>query len=143
MLQGVPFIYYGTEQGYDGGHDPHNRESLWPNYDTDSDLYRFISTLSKFRTKMGPRLYESKQVERYVDDNFFAFTRGDKGEVKYNCVCICYTSVPFFSYVQVFVATSNIGEGQSLTRTIMYHPYPDYTSEYSSTCSVLHPAACN
>jgi len=32
----------------------------------------------------------------------------------------------FFPW-QVFVATTNIGSGQSLTRTITYHPYSDGT----------------
>ena len=76
-MKGIPIIYYGTEQGYHGGNDPNNRETLWPNYDTSSDLYKFIGTLSRFRTKMGSSLYESKQIERYVDDQLFAFTRGN------------------------------------------------------------------
>lgn len=59
----------------------------------------------KFRSQVGSGIYEAKQVERYVDDQFFAFTRGD-----------------------VFVATTNVGNGQSLTRTITYHPYSDGTS---------------
>lgn len=27
--RGIPFVYYGTEQYYNGGPDPLNRESLW------------------------------------------------------------------------------------------------------------------
>lgn len=30
---------------------------------------------------MGPKLYDSEHVERFADDQFYAFTRGDKGEV--------------------------------------------------------------
>ena len=60
----------------------------------------------KFRIKLGSALYNSPQVQRYVDDQFFAFTRG-----------------------KVFVATSNIGSGQSMTRTITYHPYSDGISK--------------
>lgn len=26
---GIPIVYYGTEQGYAGGNDPENRETLW------------------------------------------------------------------------------------------------------------------
>ena len=76
-MQGIPIIYYGTEQGFNGANDPYNREVLWPNYNTNSDLYKFISTLARFRTKMGSSLYESKQIERYVDDQLYAFTRGN------------------------------------------------------------------
>ena len=60
----------------------------------------------KFRKSVGSSLYESDQVQRYVDDQFFAFTRGN-----------------------VFVATTNLGSGQSFTRTITFHPYSDGTSE--------------
>jgi alpha-amylase len=27
--QGIPCVYYGTEQGFAGGNDPGNREDLW------------------------------------------------------------------------------------------------------------------
>jgi len=69
-------IYYGTEQGLHGGDKPQNREALWPYYDTDSDLYKFISILAKFRAQQGSSLYESPQVECYADDQVYAFTRG-------------------------------------------------------------------
>lgn len=76
FLKGIPILYYGTEQTFSGdGGNQHNRESLWPHYDTNSDLYKFISILTNFRKKLGHTMYESPQVERYVDDEFFAFTR--------------------------------------------------------------------
>lgn len=106
FAQGIPIIYYGTEQGFKGSKDPYNRESLWPHYDTTNTLYTSIATMAKFRIKLGSALYNSPQVQRYVDDQFFAFTRG-----------------------KVFVATSNIGSGQSMTRTITYHPYSDGISK--------------
>ncbi len=28
--QGIPCVYYGDEQGFQGGNDPTNREDLWP-----------------------------------------------------------------------------------------------------------------
>ena len=40
VLQGIPIIYYGTEQAYDGCNDPLNRESLYPNFNTDHPLYQ-------------------------------------------------------------------------------------------------------
>jgi alpha-amylase len=39
--RGIPFFYYGDEQGYAGGNDPNNREQLWTNMNTNSDLYLF------------------------------------------------------------------------------------------------------
>jgi glycosidase len=47
---GVPCLYYGTEQGFRGGNDPANREPLWlSNYDTSGVLYRHISALTALR----------------------------------------------------------------------------------------------
>ena len=97
-------MYYGTEQGFSGSGDPNNRESLWPHYDNSTMLFQFIANMTKFRNKQS--LSDRPQVERYVDDQFFAFTRG-----------------------LAFIATSNLGNGGRLSRTITYHPYDDGTGE--------------
>jgi alpha-amylase len=48
--QGIPCLYYGTEQDFAGGNDPSNREDLWTSeYKTDSDTFRFIQKLAKIR----------------------------------------------------------------------------------------------
>ena len=40
---GIPIVYYGTEQGFNGGTDPNNREPLWPtNYNNSTELYQVI-----------------------------------------------------------------------------------------------------
>lgn len=39
---GIPIIYYGTEQAYHGGNDPENREPLWTNMNTNSEMYKYI-----------------------------------------------------------------------------------------------------
>lgn len=38
--RGIPFVYYGSEQYYDGGADPQNREILWNNFNTQQPLYQ-------------------------------------------------------------------------------------------------------
>ena len=43
--RGIPFVYYGSEQGYAGGNDPNNREILFNNMNTGSDLYKYIKTV--------------------------------------------------------------------------------------------------
>jgi alpha-amylase len=30
--RGIPFMYYGSEQGFSGGADPNNREPLWNSF---------------------------------------------------------------------------------------------------------------
>ena len=73
--RGIPFTYYGTEQYYGGGADPANRESLWQDYNTDSSLYKMIATVHAQRK--ASQIWNHEQVERYVDDNFYAFSRGE------------------------------------------------------------------
>lgn len=58
----IPIVYYGTEQGFNGGNDPNNRESLWPYFSAESPLYKFIATLIKFRKALGKEWLQEKQV---------------------------------------------------------------------------------
>ena len=47
---GVPSIYYGTEQEFHGGNDPGNRERLWPtNYATSGQTFQWIAQLTGLR----------------------------------------------------------------------------------------------
>jgi alpha-amylase len=47
---GLPCIYYGTEQGFRGGNDPANREDLWQSgYATDGELFQWIARLTRLR----------------------------------------------------------------------------------------------
>jgi alpha-amylase len=97
MNFGIPIIYYGSEQAYNGGDDPANRESLWPNYNTESDLYKFISILVK--TRQNHKLSIQSQIQRYVSDDFYSFSRA-----------------------QVLVCLTNSG-GDTITRDIFFLPF--------------------
>ncbi len=47
---GIPCVYYGTEQGFSGGNDPANREDLWlSGYDQQSDHFQWIRRLTAIR----------------------------------------------------------------------------------------------
>lgn len=59
----IPIVYYGTEQGFDGGEDPNNRESLWPYMSTENPLYIFIQALTKLRRALGNEWLQEKQVK--------------------------------------------------------------------------------
>jgi len=74
LAEGVPFTYYGSEQGFAGGNDPFNREPLWNNFDTGSDIYHFLGKLNAARQAVKP--WNGVQYEKYVTDNFYAFSRG-------------------------------------------------------------------
>jgi alpha-amylase len=72
---GIPIIYYGTEQGFDGGSDPDCREIMWPTeYDTTNDLYQFLKLAIATRKKtkawsLGyPKWY-------WADDSFGLFAK--------------------------------------------------------------------
>lgn len=50
LRDGLPVLYYGTEQGFAGGNDPANREPLWPSgYDQDHPLYAHIAAILEAR----------------------------------------------------------------------------------------------
>lgn len=62
---GPPVLYYGTEQAFDGGNDPNNREdmfdglfesgpSLGDNFDTTAPKYRLVRRLNELRSALVP-----------------------------------------------------------------------------------------
>ena len=110
LWEGVPVFYYGGEQYYSGGADPNNREPLWDNYNTGTDLYKILAKTNKVRKEQS--IWNHEIVQRYADDNFYAFTRGD--------VLACFTNT------------------NSLQRTITYHEF----SEGTTLCNVLVDGDC-
>lgn len=46
---GIPALYYGTEQEFDGGTDPKNREDM--TFDTGGDTYAFVRSMIRFRSE--------------------------------------------------------------------------------------------
>jgi alpha-amylase len=72
--RGIPFVYYGTEQYYGGGNDPANRESLWNDMNTQSDLYQIIAKVNAQRKHS--QIWDQEWVQRYSSSNFYAFSRG-------------------------------------------------------------------
>lgn len=54
-MDGIPCIYYGTEQNFEGGNDPANRENLAvSNYDTQNATFRHIAALTALRRELEP-----------------------------------------------------------------------------------------
>eukprot|EP01147_Barroeca_monosierra_P004762 gene4762-6842_t len=116
FAEGIPIVYYGTEQGFTGGNDPNNREDLWRSgYSTSTPLFKTISTLAQARKNQTSDFYSSQQVEKYVLDNFYAYTRG-----------------------QVLVVTTNGGCGAQAGANIPNLPY----TENAQLCNVLAPNDC-
>eukprot|EP00727_Mastigamoeba_balamuthi_P014492 m51a1_g9668 putative acidstable alpha-amylase (461) ;mRNA; r:1236603-1238474 len=111
MADGMPMIYYGTEQGYAGGADPDNREALWSSgYNTESAWYKFIN--ATVRARKAARVWEHSVDEHVADQQCYAFSRGD-----------------------ALAILTNVGTQGSVTRTITGLPY----SNGQRVCNIYYP----
>lgn len=87
--EGIPCLYYGTEQDFSGGNDPANREVLWhTGFDTTGDTFRHIAKLARIRAshealRRGDTnvVWSTPHVGSEDDAGIFAFERtgGDAG----------------------------------------------------------------
>ena len=74
---GIPIIYSGTELEFHGGYDPNNRESLWPHFDEEGEVFQFISQSNRFRKSYLNVVVDSQQNEIYIDDKTYIFEKGN------------------------------------------------------------------
>jgi alpha-amylase len=60
---GIPCIYYGTEQRFSGGNDPANREDMWGSgYDTTGETFRYTARLTRLRRGYPALKYGDQRV---------------------------------------------------------------------------------
>jgi alpha-amylase len=88
--QGIPCVYYGTEQEFAGGNDPANREDLWPTeFDTSNATFQHLKKLAEIRRKSAAIrrggiqvVWSSDRGGDEEDAGVFAFERagGDAGD---------------------------------------------------------------
>ncbi len=72
-IDGIPCIYYGTEQNLSGGPDPSNREDMWRvGFAQDGQTYRYLKALIQAR-KAHPALRRGEVVFRWTSE------AGDQG----------------------------------------------------------------
>jgi hypothetical protein len=64
---------------------------------------------------MGPKLYDSEHIERFADDQFYAFTRGDKGEVNI-VIVLCLAGFIYIVGVYVCVCWGAVIPSEYLNR---------------------------
>ncbi|MGZ3438775.1 MAG: alpha-amylase family glycosyl hydrolase, partial [Polyangia bacterium] len=82
---GIPCIYYGTEQEFNGGNDPNNRERLWDTgFRTDGGTFKWIQKMIKIRKAYSPlrrgtmtMKYATTHVAMEEDAGMAAFERVD------------------------------------------------------------------
>ncbi|KAI8466818.1 MAG: glycoside hydrolase superfamily [Monoraphidium minutum] len=81
MSEGIPIIYYGSEQGFAGEsgatptHDGGFRQPLWPSgFERRGPLFAHIQLLARHRK--AQRLWEAPQIDVHAAPDCFAFARG-------------------------------------------------------------------
>ncbi len=106
---GIPTIYYGTEQGFEGGEDPGNRESMFGQHNPDSRLAKFLRSLNELRVER-PELRRGDAVTLWSEDGpLFALARVFEGSA---VVCAANTSGEERAGENLPVAHLGVKEGQ-------------------------------
>lgn len=76
-LRGVPCLFYGTEQylhnNTNGGEDPYNRPMM-ERWETQSDLYQLVASLSRLRRRNKAFTFGSHQ-QRFLTEKLYAYSR--------------------------------------------------------------------
>ena len=125
--QGVPCLYYGTEQDFSGGNDPANREVMWTvqptPYDTTGTTYTWFQTLARIRKAyvalrqgLTTVRWSTSHVGSEQDAGIFAFERtgGDAG-TQYALVVINTNA----SHARLHLARHHRHDGRAADR---HHP---------------------
>lgn len=100
-IQGIPCVYYGTEQQFAGGNDPANREDLWNSgFDTKNATFQWIRKISAIRrsypaiTKGGLTIrWSTDHVNAENDAGIFAFERAG-GDADQSYALIVFNTNP-------------------------------------------------
>jgi len=87
-MDGIPSLYYGTEQDFNGGNDPANREDLWRSgFKTDGETFQFVRRLIALRKQLVTLrrgdlavVWSSEHTGDEADAGVFAFERRYKGQ---------------------------------------------------------------
>jgi alpha-amylase len=120
LSDGIPIVYYGTEWLFAGGNDPDNREPFWASggsYDAARAPFGpMLASLLTYRRSRALWASSAAQLERWQDDSFYAFTKGDG----------------------TLAAFSNVGShGADQTRTVTFLP-----AAWSVGTEVCDPLDC-
>jgi alpha-amylase len=111
-VRGIPSVYYGTEAGFSGGHDPHNREMM--DFDAAPDLKQHMQKLTYIRNT-SDALRHGTQKEMWRDDDVYAFSRAtDKQEA----IAVFYNGTQDGSRRIPLHPDSNLNNGQVLVDSL-------------------------
>ena len=74
--EGIPVVYYGDEQYFNGGGDPGCREALWESgYNTNTPLYQFYKVSLHYRKKKA--LWDMDLEQLAFGKDYYFFRRGN------------------------------------------------------------------
>ncbi len=87
-IDGIPCIYYGTEQDFAGGPDPSNREDMWhSDFATGGETFKHMQRLIRLRKKHAPLRrgdvtwrWATEHTGDESDAGLMAFERSYQGE---------------------------------------------------------------
>ena len=149
--QGVPCLYYGTEQDFSGGNDPANREVMWTvqptPYDTTGTTYTWFQTLARIRKAyvalrqgLTTVRWSTSHVGSEQDAGIFAFERtgGDAG-TQYALVVI-NTNASHASSTSLGTTAMTVGQPTGTILVYVLDPKEaTYTVGPNSTISLSPP----
>ncbi|KAI3650993.1 hypothetical protein MP228_004474 [Amoeboaphelidium protococcarum] len=107
ICAGIPIVYQGTEYLFNGGDDPKNRESMWPDiyHRKQPQLGQFFNRINLARKIAGKSFFQSMHQHLWTNDDFHVLQR--------NGVILCVT---------------NGGNGFQLNRDILIPLKHDYVN---------------
>ncbi|KAL3459520.1 glycoside hydrolase superfamily [Aspergillus heterothallicus] len=122
LTDGIPVVYAGQEQHYDGENDPYNREPVWwSGYNTDAELYQFIATTNKIRKLAASKdssYLTAQNTPFYSDSHHIAMRKGSGGS-------------------QVLTLLTNYGDSTAA------YTFDLYNHGYSSGASLVELYTCS
>src|SRR5262249_29538647 len=82
-MDGIPCIYYGTEQALSSGNDPANRERFFPGgFNTTNETFKYTQALLALRKQLAPLrrgdlnvVWSTDHAANEEDAGIFAFER--------------------------------------------------------------------
>jgi alpha-amylase len=77
LSHGIPIIYQGTEYFFDGGDDPFNRESMWPDIETTVPMLQdFFRRINRIRKIAADDFFTSSHEQVWTNDDIHVVKRG-------------------------------------------------------------------
>ena len=117
--EGIPVIYYGDEQYFNGRGDPYCREALWENgYKTDTKIYKYYKIGLHYRKTI--ELWNKNVTQLACSKEYYSFKRFDPNEIEYDVLVAIITVGQFFKLnlkqaPKVYIPSNKIDKYSNIT----------------------------